>query len=195
MDLVLHDIDIAAFIGREGHGSIVDFGLHDLDKLAGWTGPIEGLVRTRALSAMVNTDCSPEVISACAEGLAVQSRWQDLLADFLRCAQIGTATVEIARQVLRRTLPTHPLVVLDGPPSHAVAVYDALCDGTELTFVTDATSDQNGPWIVLDLADPVGRAKQVSATMLNGRISIPVEEMDWVDPRHVTCPAFAAIAQ
>ena len=194
MDDNTNNIDVSAVIDRLGHGCVVNFDLANVRDMELWSGPIEGPLRARALSALIDEKSSVELIAACANSIAAISQWQELLGELLLTSEISPSVMDIASRVLRQRMPNHPLAALSTAPSHAGAVYDAIGDGESVRFRMDAQPASNQQWIFFDLEDVVGHFATVEVHDAGGEVKVPFAQLNWLDPRRTACSAFVVVA-
>lgn len=186
-------LDVAAVIDRLGHGDVVNFDLANVRDVELWSGRMDGALRARALSALIDEQSSVELIAACADSIVAVDQWQGLLGELLLASEINPAVVFVASQVLQKRMSDHPLAKLSNAPAHAHAVYDAIGDGETFKFRLNSHRTSASPWIFFDLGDISGHFAIVDVEDVGGEIEVPVARLPWLDVAQAACLAFAVV--
>ena len=107
--------DLSRALERLEHVPCVNFGLLQIRQVEQRTGPLEGLLRARALSALIDVQASDDLLCECADSIAACPQWEILLRELLAYAEIAPPTLDVLRLVLMARMPAHPLALRKKP--------------------------------------------------------------------------------
>lgn len=185
---------VAATIERFGHGSITTFGLREIADVEMWSGDLEGCLRARSLSGLIDELASDDLVAACAQSIAAVDQWQALISELLLTSEISPAAINVVRQVLIQRLPGHVLTKLTQAPDHAFLVCDAIHDGKMLRFRTDVSPSVDHEWLFIDLENAIDHAAALKVQISSDEVTVPLAPLFWFDQVRMACSAFIVVA-
>ena len=186
--------DLSRALERLEHVPCVNFGLLQIRQVEQRTGPLEGLLRARALSALIDVQASDDLLCECADSIAACPQWEILLRELLAYAEIAPPTLDVLRLVLMARMPAHPLALRKKPFAFAFAVHDAWADEEFASFYRADRALVSDSCLVFDPANILDHISSIEAAPQKDTISLPLAAMHWITARKSACPTFAIAA-
>lgn len=167
------------------------FGVGQLEKVIEWCGPLDTMVKMRALLGLHAADDSEMLSDACADAIAAVPDWRGVLSELFSSVPLTLSMARTAAKVVRKMVPDHPLGLIE--PRWVTQVFDSIDDGKSMKARLSAVGMTPGPVLLLSAADPLSCYHRVTVTRDLDGLVIAIGSEPWLERHRLASPAYVLL--